>query len=191
MKIKRIITLMIFVIVFCLIILFPYKEEKKYTTKINDLGMLNKLKKGDILIQEFKSNKNYNSFGLRYANYQKYIKKGCLRIIIKDKKNNKERIIKKNLNSLVDNDPFYINYKLIKNTEYSIQIENDSDYNITFYTTKDNDKKTRLFVNDELKKEDLILFFKKYNKRQSFLWYYSLIVVLYFIYSIMKVGDKV
>lgn len=190
MKKKRAITLIFFLILFILIVLFPYKEEKKYRSKTKNPNVLGIIKKDDNIIQKFKTKKSYNSFGLRYANYQTYTKKGYLKITIVDNNSNKEKIIKKELNSLTDNGIFYIDYKIKKNDDYSIKIKNDSDYNITLYTTNDDDKNTKLYLNDELREEDLMLYYKTYKTNHNFLWYYFIVLILYLIFLVLDVGDK-
>ena len=187
---KRIIVFCLFFIVFVIIFLFPYKEENKNSSLLNDTGILGEIKKEDNTIQYFESNKSYNKIGFRFANYQKIIKKGYLKITINDLKKNKKKIIKQKMNGLLDNELFYIDYKIVKNTKYSIEIKNYSDYAITLYTTNDKDSKTKLYLNNEYINEDLILYFKNYKKRQTYLWYFSFALTIYLIILVLNVGDK-
>ena len=157
---KRIIVLVFFLLAFLIIVLFPYKEEKKYSSKSKKPNVLGIIKKDDDIIQNFKTKKQYNCLGFRFANYQTFIKKGNILITIINNSNKKEYVIKEKLKNLTDNGVFYINYNIKKNNEYSIKIKNDSNYNITIYTTYDDDNNTKLYLNNELMEEDLMLYYK-------------------------------
>lgn len=183
---KEIIIFCFFFTSFIFIIMFPLKKEYIVSSKLKSINNIGIVKKNDVILQKFESTKNYSDFGLRFANYQKYIKDGYLKITIVNKKNNNKKIIKKKLSDLSDNGIFYLNYKIHKNTKYIIKIENYSDSIVTLYTTKDNDEKTKLYFNNIIKSSDLIVFYKCYKKDYSLLWYYFVLLNLFLLNYIMN-----
>ncbi|MBO5530359.1 MAG: hypothetical protein J5970_03080 [Bacilli bacterium] len=89
---KEIIIFCFFFTSFIFIIMFPLKKEYIVSSKLKSINNIGIVKKNDVILQKFESTKNYSDFGLRFANYQKYIKDGYLKITIVNKKNNKKEI---------------------------------------------------------------------------------------------------
>ena len=189
-RVKIISTSIIFIIVLILFLLFPMKEYKVKNSKEKKLDNIGIITKEDKIVQEFTPDRDYDNFGLCYANYGAFITEGDLVITIKDNKTNKSTTIEKKLIGLIDSKYVYFDYELKKNHGYIITIENKSDNNITFYIAKDNNEKTKLYLNDVFKEEDLILSFRYLVKINNMLWYYFMILFMFLGYIVLTKGGK-
>lgn len=188
---KKIIFPLTIILLFILFLLFPIKKNIiDVSSKDVELDSLGKLSSDDIIKQEFIAKKNYNSIGVDYANYSQSISGGTLKMIITDQTTNKTETIKKKLEDLVDNKSVFFKYKFKKNHSYSIEICHDSDKNISFYSINDNDKNTKLYINDEFVDSDLLLRLCYIKNDYSFIWYFAVIILIYLVYLTLSVGEK-
>lgn len=189
-KIKRIIIPLLFIVFFIVFLFFPSNNYIYKQVEGSNVNIIGKLSNKDVVIQEFVSDNNYDAFGFKFANYSQMIFKGNLEIVIKDKTTNKTTVKKVELNEQQDNSYIYVNYNLKKKHNYEIEIKNNSNKEITFYTARDKNDKTKLYLNDDFQKSDLQMTFRYKEKKYSFIWYYLMALFLYLTYVVLNVGDK-
>ncbi len=152
---------------------------------------MEELKDGDIIEEEFTSNGNYKKIGIPFANYGKVIDKGWFDVTITNSKT-KEKKFKNKLGNIVDNEDYYIKYKLKKNNKYKISIKiHKPKYPVTLYLTKE-DKKSVTKYNGNILDKNIRLSFMKYSKDYSVIWNFSFIISIIVLYVILirNSGDK-
>ena len=192
MKRKQLIARIVIVILVLLIItsiIFP--SSKAVTNNFSGLDIIGELKNGDVLEEEFTSKSNYNKIGIPFANYGMVIDKGKVEVTIENSKGKKKKYNIK-LSSIVDNQYYYLPYKLKKNQKYKITVMVvKPEYPITIYMTK-KDKKSITKFNGDLCDDNIRLGFM-YNEDDYFnIWNYVFILSLVILYSVLikNSGEK-
>ena len=192
MKRKQLIARIVIVILVLLIItsiIFP--SSKAVTNNFSGLDIIGELKNGDVLEEEFTSKSNYNKIGIPFANYGMVIDKGKVEVTIENSKGKKKKYNIK-LSSIVDNQYYYLTYKLKKNQKYKITVMVvKPEYPITIYMTK-KDKKSITKFNGDLCDDNIRLGFM-YNEDDYFnIWNYVFILSLVILYSVLikNSGEK-
>ena len=192
MKRKQLITRIVIVILVLLIItsiIFP--SSKAVTNNFSGLDIIGELKNGDVLEEEFTSKSNYNKIGIPFANYGMVIDKGKVNVIIENS-NKKEKKYTIKLSSVVDNQYYYLPYKLKKNQKYKITVKVvKPEYPITIYMTN-KDKKSITKFNGDIRDDNIRLGFM-YNEKDYFnIWNYVFILSLVILYSVLikNSGEK-
>lgn len=182
---KKIILFSVLLILFVIIMLFPYKTDSVKTYNHVNKNPIDKLDDNDYLEQVFEADDNYNYVGLFYANYGRLIKKGYIKLSILNEQG-KIKKYKIKVQTLFDNSPFYVKYKVKKGKKYRIVIENKTKKDITFYTTDDKIKNAEFYRNGELQSNNLILSFKKKSVSHKLIWYYFMFITIFMMFYILS-----
>ena len=185
MKRKNLIVKILMVVLLVLIfisIVFPIS--KTITTNYSGNEIIGELKAGDVIEEEFISNGNYNKVGIPFANYGKINDKGYFKVAITNSKN-KQKKYKIKLGNIVDNEDYYLKYKLKKNQKYKIYMKlYKPKYPITIYLTN-KDKKANTIFNGNKLKNNIRLSFMYSIKDYFNIWNYSFIFLLIILYAIL------
>ena len=189
-NIKQLIVPLLFLVSLILLLIFPNKHYIIDYTEVINNDIIGEITKNDYIVQEFTSENNYRGFGFKFANYSKIINSGKLTITITDTTNNKTKVIKKKLKNLLDNQYFFLKYKLKKNHHYIVSIKSNSKNIITFYSTMDNKNSKKLYLNGNLQNSNLQMSFRNEEKKYDFIWYYIFALSIYIFYKMLVVGES-
>lgn len=179
MKIKYkicIITLCVLSTIILYTLLFPSKQFSSYTYETINKSTIGEIRDKNLVEQSFQAEDNYITVGLPIANYGQIIKKGKIIVKIIDEEG-KEKKYNIKVTNIIDNEYYYLNYKFKKNKNYKIIIQTENLKSpITFLTTEKEIKNTRLKINKEEQKENIILSFM-YSKKNYFNIWYCLFII--------------
>lgn len=194
MKINRfkitIFIIMVLIIMCIVTIVSPGKTYTSDTTEIINSSNTNEFNNKDIIEQTFISKGNYKFVGIQIATYATYIKKGKLVVYIENQKGKQKKYTIK-ANSIIDNQTYYLKYKLRKNQKYKIIIDGEKlSSPITFLTTQKEMPDYELKINNKKMDSNLILSFIKNRKDYFSIWYYLLAISVLSSYAIMVKESK-
>lgn len=177
--------IIILTIISVLLIIFPTKKLVSDSYESYNKSTIGKIKKDDVITQEFVSDKNYNGIGISFATYSEILNNGNILIkIYEEEKIIKEAKIK--ASSIKDNSSYYFDCKLKENYKYKLKITAENiNQSITIYTTGAKVNNANLIINN-LKSNDNILLQFTYQKANYFnIWYCILgisLTLLFLIY---------
>ena len=184
------IAIVILFIISLIIVIFPPHKLSSDNFEISYPGVLGKITNDDIIKQNIKLKKNYSGIGFLVATYDTILDNGSVLINICDQSN---KCIKKIVmaSTISDNSYFYINSKLKKNVNYTIIITcNNIKKPITFYTTEAKIENASLKVDNEKRKNNIVMAFT-YKKNNYFpIWYCLFLISLIFCIKFFIVGGK-
>ena len=183
--------LIIVILIIFMIVSIVFPATKPVTKGFSGNEIMDELKDGDVIEEEFIAKSNYKKLGIPFANYGKVIDKGWFDVIITNSKT-KEKKYKIKLGNIVDNEDYYIKHKLRKNRKYKIYIKlNKPKYPVTLYLTK-KDKESITKYNGNKLDDKIRLSFMKYTKDYSSIWNCVFIISIVVLYTILirNSGDK-
>lgn len=193
---KKIYILFNIVIVIFLItvFLFPKKISDTTSIEIKDLDTVNPFSDHTKITQEFLVDKNHKQFAIQFATYQHIYENGKINLMITNNKTKKtvKKVLK--ATTLTDTSPTTINYKLKKNTSYTLQIETSGipmEHMLTLYTTSFDDEHHMLTINGREESRNLVLYYIDDKITYFNIWYvFLLLSISTILYPICMVGGK-
>ena len=166
-------------------VIFPGKNYTSKTIEIIDSANVNEFYNEDIIEQTFISDDNYKSIGIQIATYASYVKDGELIVSIENEKGKIKKYSIK-ARTIIDNQIYYLKYKVKKNHKYKIIIDGENlSSPITFLTTQAEIPGYELIINNTKSNSNLILAFIKNRKDYFNTWYYLLIISILSSYAIL------